>query len=95
MRLRPASGAANHARGRRVPLLGAFTGLTHPLPCSYFRYKMGLTMSELLVHLFLFGAAAVAVVTFLVAILRIRRDCTRISHSLEEIAAAIKTGPRP
>jgi len=52
-------------------------------------------MSELLVHLFLFGAAAVAVVTFLVAILRIRRDCTRISLSLEEIAAMMKAGPRP
>jgi hypothetical protein len=44
--------------------------------------------------LFLYGAVAVAVVAFLVAILRIRRDCTRISHSLEEIAAAMKAEPR-
>jgi hypothetical protein len=57
--------------------------------------KIGIMQSGLVLTLFLYGAGAVAVVAFLVAILRIRRDCTRISHSLEEIAAAIKTGPRP
>jgi hypothetical protein len=51
--------------------------------------------SALVLTLFLYGAAAVAIVTFLVVISRIRRDCTRISHSLEEIAAAMKAGPRP
>ena len=51
--------------------------------------------SGLLLVLFLYGAAAIAVVTFLVVISRIRRDCTRISHSLEEIAAMMKAGPRP
>ena len=51
--------------------------------------------SGLVLTLFLYGAGAVAIVTFVVAISRIRRDCTRISHSLEEIAAMMKAGPRP
>jgi hypothetical protein len=78
-----------------VDTTSVFNRPTHPLPCSYFRYKIGLMQSGLLLVLFLYGAVAVAVVTFLVAISRIRRDCTRISHSLEEIAAMMKAGPRP